>query len=137
IDSGDPSLHIDKVMLGTAECPFRYAGETDTDLVVPLPEGVSVRQGQSITLDLHFTFRLWQKQGRWGQWQGVTQLSNWLPVVAVYDEEGWHPTPFIAWHQPFFNEAGVFTGRATLPCDQKIPCTRPIVEPQNIGHCCQ
>jgi hypothetical protein len=61
--------------------------------------------------------------GRWGQWEGVTYLSNWLPVVSVYDEEGWHPTPFVPWHQPFFNEAGVYNARVTLPACEKLACT--------------
>jgi hypothetical protein len=134
IYTDQPSLQVERVVYGEAACPFRYEGDTDSDLVVPLPEGVNVKQGQSITIDLHFTFRLPQKQGRWGQWQGVTQLSNWLPVVAVYDEEGWHPTPFIAWHQPFFNESGIYAVRATLPCDQKIACTGSVVERKDLGN---
>jgi hypothetical protein len=129
-----PSFQLDKITCGKAECPFRYEGDTDTDLVVPLPDGVAVQQGQAVVLDFDFSFRLPQKQGRWGQWQGVTQLSNWLPVVAVYDEDGWHPTPFIAWHQPFFNESGIYTVRATLPCDQKIACSGSIVERKDLGN---
>jgi hypothetical protein len=92
-----------------------------TALVVFLPQ--AVKQGESVTIELEFDFRLPQKQGRWGQWMGVTFLSNWLPVLAVYDETGWQPTPYIPWHQPFFNEAGIYTGRASFPCDQHIACT--------------
>src|SRR5207249_2677615 len=33
------------------------------------------------------------------------------------------PVPFIPWHQPFFNEAGVYAARVTLPADQKVACT--------------
>ncbi len=92
-----------------------------TALVVMLPH--PVRKGESIAVELEFSFRLPQKQGRWGQWRGVTFLSNWLPVLAVYDESGWQPTPYIPWHQPFFNEAGIYSARATLPQDQQIACT--------------
>jgi hypothetical protein len=134
LDSGDGSLQIEKVACDGTELPIHYEGDTDTTLVVDLPKGVVVQEGQAITLDFDFTFRLPQKQGRWGQWEGVTQLSNWLPVVAVYDETGWQPTPFIAWHQPFFNEAGVYTVRAVLPCGQKIACTGTIVGQKDMGN---
>ena len=53
--------------------------------------------------------------------------GHWLPVLAFYDDEGWQPTPFIPWHQPFFNEAGVYTARVTLPCDQKLACTGAVI----------
>ena len=57
---------------------------------------------------------------------GVTTLSNWLPVLAVYDNCGWQPVPFIPWHQPWFNEAGIYGVRITLPCDQQIGCTAQV-----------
>ena len=66
------------------------------------------------------------KQGRWGHWEGITFLNEWLPTLAYYDEAGWQPTPFIPWHQPFFNEAGVYTARITVPAGEKVACSGPI-----------
>src|SRR5262245_9462525 len=97
---------------------FHFQEENSTALVVPLPSPVS--PGESVTVELDFTFRLPQKQGRWGQWKGVTYLTNWLPVLAFFDDKGWQPTPFIPWHQPWFNEAGVYHAKVTLPADQKV-----------------
>ena len=82
-----------------------------------------------------------KKQGRLGQWRDVSFLSNWLPVFAVYDDpagdlaaaaqavgaEGWHPTPFIPWHQPFYNEAGIYRVRLVMPCGQEVACTGAVV----------
>src|SRR5262249_51453661 len=59
--------------------------DTKTALIAPLPRPVA--RGETVTVELEFTMRLPQKQGRWGQWQGVTFLSNWLPVLAYYDDK--------------------------------------------------
>jgi hypothetical protein len=117
------------------ELPFRFEGDTGTALVVSLP--CPVGPGESVTVDLDFTFHLPQKQGRWGQWCDVTFLSNWLPVFAYYDDcrpptpEGtskdWQPTPFVPWHQPFFNEAAVYRVWASLPCGQQVATTGTVV----------
>jgi hypothetical protein len=105
---------------------FGYRPENDTALEIPLPRPVG--EGETITLELDFTLRLPNKQGRWGQWNGVTYLAQWLPVLAVYDDEhGWQPTPFIPWHQPFFNEAGIYSARIVLPADQKLACSGAVV----------
>ena len=132
LDTGPSPLRVERVTLGPGDLPgvpqvtlpFRFDGETGTDLVVELPKPVG--PGESVTVVVWSTLRLPQKMGRWGQWDGVTFLSNWLPVVAVYDEEGWHPTPFIPWHQPFFNESGIYHALVTLPCGQKVACTGSI-----------
>src|SRR5262249_39489058 len=84
----EPPLEIHSVTLIQPSGParplkFSYGGTTNTDLVVPLP--CEVRRNESVTVVMDFTLTLPQKQGRWGQWEGVTFLSNWLPVFAVYD----------------------------------------------------
>ena len=115
---------LHKAVAGGQESAFFFTGDTQTDLIVPLP--APLPPGQAVVVDLDYTMHLPQKQGRWGQWEGVTFLSNWLPVVAVHDDHGWHPTPFVPWHQPFFNEAGLYTVRVVLPADQKIACSGTI-----------
>jgi hypothetical protein len=112
-----------------------FAEGCGTALVVPLP--APVNPGETVTVEIQFAFRLPQKQGRWGQWKGVTFLCTWLPVLAVYDECGWHPTPFIPWHQPFFNEAAIYTARVKLPCDQTIACSAPVAGVKDLGDGCK
>src|SRR5262249_8895792 len=109
---------------------FHFDKDNPAALIVPLPSAVS--PGESVTLEIDFSFRLPQKQGRWGQWRGVTFLSNWLPVLAFFDDNGWQPTPFIPWHQPWFNEAGVYHATVTLPADQKVACTGSITSVANL-----
>jgi hypothetical protein len=108
-----------------------YAPDNDTALVLPLPHEIG--PGESVTVEIEFILKLPPKKGRWGQWEGITMLAQWLPVLAFYDEKGWQPTPFIPWHQPFFNEAGRYTARITLPTDQKLACTAVIQNEKDLG----
>lgn len=104
-----------------AALAFQFQQDISTALVVNLPEEVA--HGQSITVEIIFRLDLPDKQGRWGHWDGVTTLSNWCPVLAYYDNDGWQPTPFIPWHQPWFNEAGHFNATIYVPNDQMVACT--------------
>src|SRR5216683_649783 len=113
------------------EVHFSFQPDNQTALVIPLSR--PVKQGEKVTVEIEFVMRLPQKQGRWGQWQDVTFLSNWLPVLAFYDDKGWQPTPYIPWHQPFFNEAGSYRAVVTLPADQKIACTGTIQSKRALG----
>jgi hypothetical protein len=119
-----------------AVLPFRYEGDTGTTLVAALPRPVN--PGGSVTVDLEFDFHLPKKQGRWGVWCDVTTLSNWLPVFAVFDDckpagKEWQPTPFVPWHQPFYNESCIYHVTATLPCGQQVATTGTVTEVRDLG----
>ncbi|WP_168219280.1 M1 family aminopeptidase [Limnoglobus roseus] len=100
---------------------FHYRHDNPSAIIVELPTAVNA--GETVVVELEGTIRLPNKQGRWGHWQGVHYVSNALPVVAFYDEIGWHAMPFIPWHQPFWNEAGQYTATIRVPADQKIACS--------------
>jgi hypothetical protein len=138
----DPAFDLHTVTLAAtpttlpALLPFRFEGDTGTTLVVALPR--PAKPGEEIAVDLDFTFHLPKKQGRWGVWCDVTTLSNWLPVFAVFDDckpEGkeWQPTPFVPWHQPFYNEACIYHVTATLPCGQRVASTGTVTAVRNLG----
>jgi len=105
--------------------PYFFRAENDTALEIGLPH--EVRQGERVTVEMRFSVRLPQREGRWGQWEGVTFLVQWLPVLAFYDQQGWQPTPFVPWHLPFFNEAGIYTARIVLPVAEKLACSGTVL----------
>ena len=121
---------VDRILLhkpgGKDPTPVAYSYRTEnaTTLRVDLP--FRVEKGQSVTLELTGSVTLPPKQGRWGQWDGVSYFTNALPLVAYHDAEGWHDTPFVPWHQPFWNEAGVYTGTVTLPADHSLACSASV-----------
>ncbi|MFT3878170.1 MAG: hypothetical protein QM703_00750 [Gemmatales bacterium] len=111
--------------------PFAWRKDLHTAFEVAL--ATPLKKGESITLEVHFTLDLPDKEGRWGHRDGITYLTHALPALAYYDEKGWQPTPFIAWHQPFFQEAGIYNVRMILPEDQKLACTGTILSESSQG----
>lgn len=111
--------------------PFAWRKDLHTAFDVPLQ--APVKKGESVTIEIHFTLDLPDKEGRWGHREGITFLTHALPALAYYDDQGWHPTPFIAWHQPFFQEAGIYNVKLTLPEDQKVACTGSILDESSLG----
>lgn len=102
-----------------------FAEDNATALRVKLPEEVA--PGDSARLELNLRVKIPAKRGRWGQWDSITTLAQWLPVVAVLDDvKGWQPTPFVPWHQPYFNDAGVYHVKLRLPADQKLAASSSV-----------
>ncbi|MBM4069536.1 MAG: hypothetical protein FJ271_11390 [Planctomycetes bacterium] len=111
--------------------PHRFRDDRPTTLVIDLPRQVG--PGESVAFELTFKLDIPQKMGRWGTWGGVTVLAQWLPVMSFYDDQGWQDVPFIPWHQPYFNEAGIFTAKIVLPTKQKLACTGTIESDRDLG----
>ncbi len=122
---------IGSITLGGQPLSYSYREENPTTIVVTLPKPVAC--GESVTVAIEGIVRLPNKQGRWGQWGGITYLANALPVVAFYDDAGWHDTPFVPWHQPFWNEAGVYTAAVTLPTEQILACSADVARVTDRG----
>lgn len=110
---------------------FTYDPGDPTILVVPLP--TPVPPGGSATADLDFTLDLPDTWGRWGHRDGITYLVNWYPVLAHHDDGGWQRTPFVPWHQPFYQEAGTYNVTVELPREQVIASTGRIVQREQLG----
>jgi hypothetical protein len=134
IDRAGRNGVIDQITFGNPAKPlaYHYSEDNPTTMVIELPRPVAC--GESVTVAIEGTVRLPNKQGRWGQWDGITYFANALPVVAYYDEAGWHDTPFVPWHQPFWNEAGVYTATITLPADQVLACSAAFASEADLGN---
>ncbi|MEZ6063454.1 MAG: M1 family aminopeptidase [Planctomycetaceae bacterium] len=118
IDRRGRRFHLTAATIGSQPLTCTFDTEHDTHLHVRLPRPVA--PGESVEIRLRYLIDLPQVMGRLGQHKGVTNLLNWYPVLAVYEGDRWQPVPYIAWHQPWYNEAGNYRVRLRLPADQKV-----------------
>ncbi len=51
---------------------------------------------------------------------GVLKLANWFPILAAYDEEGWHLDPIYGWGDAVYSETALFEVWITAPSDQLV-----------------
>jgi hypothetical protein len=126
VDVSGRRLEVSRIFLGNETARFEFDAKDDTILVVPLPD--KVLPGGRVVALIDFTLSLPDKWGRWGHHEGITYLSNWYPVLAHHDEHGWKRTPFIPWHQPWYQDAGLYTVNVDLPADQVVASSGHVIE---------
>lgn len=107
--------------------PLTYRWDPDADTVLTLDLPAPVEPGQEVEFSLEYELDIQNVHYRLGHWMGVTNLLNWYPIVAYYGSEGWVAPKFCGWHQPWFNEAGHYDVRLTLPATQQVVCSGQIV----------
>ena len=113
--------------------PAEFAFDPKDDTIMSVRLGRTVKPGESAEVEIGFTVDLPNYWGRWGHHNGVTYLLNWYPVLAHHDDKGWERTPFVPWHQPWYQEAGHYTVRLNLPAGQVVASSGRVTAVEAVG----
>lgn len=87
-------------------------------LVLPesIPSGGAVQITTPFRVDIPYCF---SRLGHVGQ---AYQITQWYPKPAVYDQQGWHPMPYLDMGE-FYSEFGHFEVEITLPENYRVAAT--------------
>ncbi|MDX1585180.1 MAG: M1 family metallopeptidase [Balneolaceae bacterium] len=73
------------------------------------------------------------RRSGWANAEGVEfSMSQWYPKLSEYDEDGWHPNPYIG--REFHGVWGDFEVNITIDSSYVIGSTGHLQNPQEIGH---
>lgn len=131
MDTHGRRMEVREVRVAGAPSRFEFDPRDPTILVVPLAKPVP--PGGTVAASVAFSVDLPDYWGRWGVHDGVTYLVNWYPVLAHHDDRGWERTPFVPWHQPWYQEAGHYRVRFELPADHVVASSGRIVAEEPAG----
>ncbi len=111
------SMEIQGVTIDGVEARFEYLDDR-TVAKVSLPEPLP--PGEAITVTLDFFARVPHVQKNYYLVfvlaQGVFSLGDWHPMLAVYDDDGWHTEyPERTVGEIVFSESAFYTVNITLP----------------------
>jgi hypothetical protein len=88
------------------------------DLYTPL------KAGDSIVLNMEFEVKLPNSLGRFGYGEYTYNITNWYPILAVYDREvGWSLYPYYDIGDPFYSDVANYKVTITVPKDYEVACT--------------
>jgi hypothetical protein len=83
----------------------------------------------NVTLELNYQVKIPNRPYRFGWYQTtspellVYNVGNWHPIIAVYDERGWHTAPYIFNFESFYGEAASYDVHITTPENYVVAAT--------------
>lgn len=78
--------------------------------------------GEMISLAIPFQISIPVNFSRFGREGESYQITQWFPKPAVYDNQGWHPMPYLDLGE-FYSEFGDYDVTITLPEDYYVAAT--------------
>lgn len=75
---------------------------------------------KSYTIELTYDVYISTTSERFGVAGGIYNLGNWYPILAAYDEEGWHLDPYYSVGDPFYSDMSNYDVQMTVPNDYEV-----------------
>jgi hypothetical protein len=117
VTCAEPGIVVSNVTGGTAGALEKRCTALPITLDAPVPPG---GVGQ-LSMDLEI--RVPKESGRFGSANGLTAVGNAIPVLAVFDDEGWHLDPYVSFGESFYSLVGDFEVTLVTPATLDTPTT--------------
>ena len=119
-------IEIKGIKLEGKKTNYEISGRGETLLKIPL--GEPLRPGERINIEFSYLIQVPTLADRFGYYNGVYNLGNWYPILAVYDEKGWNLDPYYAIGDPFYSEASNYNVVIRTPKNLVVATTGNIRE---------
>lgn len=122
--------HINSLQQNGQSVEYNVEG---TILEVTLDE--PIQPGESAVFNMEFESQVPRQIRRtgWMNKEGVEfSMSQWYPKLSEYDEDGWHPNPYIG--REFHGVWGDFDVKISIDSSYVIGSTGHLQNPEEIGH---
>ncbi len=103
----------------------------DTLLKIILKEPLKLQK--KLVLTFEFEAAVPPSHGRFGYGQNTFNIANWYPILAVYDEQGWHKDPYYSVGDPFYSEVGLYEVHIKAPKDYTIAASGSLQQKHKEG----
>ncbi len=108
-------------------------------LEVKLPQ--ALKPGEQVQISMNFTGTVpvdyggegTEAYGIYNYSEGVLALSGWYPILAVYDDQGWHLNPASPVGDSVFSDMAFYAATITTTNDQVLAATGSQVDEKRAG----
>lgn len=137
---GDRIKQYDETEIGYQKIDWIKQNGNDVDftvegtiLEVHLTEPIS--PGEKVEFEMEFEAQVPLQTRRSGRdnAEGVRySMSQWYPKIAAYDENGWHPNPYVG--REFYAPFGHFDVKIHIDSSYTVAAGAYLQNPQEVGH---
>ena len=119
-------LKVNEVKVNNKKVSFKVMGDSSTVLrITPITK---LRPGEEIQLYIDYKVQLPNVIGRMGYGENTINITNWYPIMAVIDDEGWHLDPYYPIGDPFYSDVAVYDLTFEAPVDYMVATTGNVVK---------
>jgi hypothetical protein len=126
-------IEMNSVLYAGDNLTYAISGADNSLLTVDLvtaPGPGLLDAGENVTLVLSYEVQIPNVADRFGWYQSSApqpmlsyNMGNWHPIVAVYDERGWHTAPYWEFGESFYSDVATYEVHLTVPDAYEVAAT--------------
>ena len=120
--------HIDSLQFKTGDDLLEWELSSEHEDICLVHLNAPLKPGETIAITTPFKVKIpsgiISRLGHLGQ---SYQITQWFPKPAVYDNNGWHPMPYLDQGE-FYSEFGTFDVYLTLPENYVVGATGDLID---------
>lgn len=110
--------------VSTVNGPLKYnVNGTTLEVFLDKP----LKSAEKIKMFFEFNCIIPPSQGRFGYGDNTFSIANWYPILAVYDEKGWHNDPYYKIGDPFYSDISSYNVNIKTPRGYIVAATGSLV----------
>ncbi len=121
-------IKINEVRLNNKKVSYKVMGDAST--VLRISPATALKAGEEVQIHIDFKVQLPNVIGRMGYGENTINITNWYPIMAVFDAEGWHLDPYFPIGDPFYSEVSAYEVTLEIPEDYVLATTGNILKRQ-------
>lgn len=119
-------IDIEEVVVCGNPVEFNVGGYSGDILSIVL--GTPLRPRQMIEINMKYTVKIPNCIGRFGYGKHTFNVTNWYPIVCVYDHTGWNTDPYYPVGDPFYSDVANYRVNVKAPYDYTLAATGKILD---------
>lgn len=124
------SIDINQVIVDGEEVKY-----TEDNQLLKIEMEDSIEKGEEINIKIEFILKIPQGHHRLHYMEGVYSLTNWHPILSVYDEESdtWNKNPYHPIGESNYSDVSNYNVQLVVPKEMEVAPTGTIVEEIEAG----
>jgi hypothetical protein len=98
---------------------------TENNQILKAKLDKELKYGETLQLDIDFTLKIPKGKDRLGYYQEQYSLTNWYPILSIYDERTntWDENPFYPVGESNYSDSSDYIATISVPKDMKVAAT--------------
>ncbi|WP_454053060.1 M1 family metallopeptidase [Clostridium sp. Marseille-Q7071] len=113
-------INITKVTIGNKEIKF-----TQDNQILKIIPSADIKPNEIVDIKIDFTLKLPMSQNRLGYYNKVYSVTNWYPIISIYDSETdtWDENPFHPVGESNYSDIANYKASINVPGNMELAST--------------